>query len=227
MPQRRGETDSFVRMIRPEAQLVDNECRPMLINKASRARRHGHRPAILWFTGLSGAGKSTIATFVEQALHDRGAHTYLLDGDALRTGLNRDLGFTAADRVENMRRAGEVARLFTDAGLIVVCAFISPFRAERRMIRELVEPGEFVEIFVSTPLDECMRRDPKGLYARARAGEIPNFTGIDSPYEPPEHPELVLDTTAMTPQAAVQQVLAYLAAQGIVDACHAGVGLSA
>ena len=162
----------------------------LTVDKEARARRNGHRPAILWFTGLSGSGKSTIANLVEQELGVHGAHTYLLDGDNVRHGLNRDLGFTDADRVENIRRVGEVARLFLDAGLIVLCSFISPFRAERRMVRELVGEGEFIEVFVDTPLTECMRRDPKGLYARARAGQIKNFTGIDSPYEPPQAPEI-------------------------------------
>ena len=155
---------------------------------------------MLWFTGLSGSGKSTVAKLVEQALHRAGRHTYSLDGDNIRHGLNRDLGFTDADRVENIRRVGEVAKLFADAGLIVLCSFISPFRAERRMVRELLEPGEFVEVFVDTPIEECMRRDPKGLYAKAQAGRIANFTGIDSPYEHPEAPELHLRTAGRSPE---------------------------
>ena len=188
----------------------------VMVDKTARLRRNGHKAAILWFTGLSGSGKSTIANLLEQELHARGAHTYLLDGDNVRHGLNRDLGFTDADRVENIRRVGEVAKLFVDAGSIVLCSFISPFRAERRMVRELVEDGEFIEIFVDTPLEDCVRRDPKGLYARARAGKIKNFTGIDSPYERPEHPELILPTGALTAPAAAQRVLLELKARAII-----------
>ena len=154
-----------------------------------------HRPAVVWFTGLSGAGKSTIANIVESKLHTLGARTYLLDGDNVRHGLNRDLGFTDADRVENIRRVAEVAGLMVDAGLIVLVSFISPFRAERRLARDRVEDGEFIEIHVDTPLDVAETRDPKGLYAKARAGELAHFTGVDSPYEPPEHPEIHIDTT--------------------------------
>jgi bifunctional enzyme CysN/CysC len=188
----------------------------VMVDKTARLRRNGHKAAILWFTGLSGSGKSTIANLLEQELHARGAHTYLLDGDNVRHGLNRDLGFTDADRVENIRRVGEVAKLFVDAGSIVLCSFISPFRAERRMVRELVEDGEFIEIFVDTPLEDCVRRDPKGLYARARAGKIKNFTGIDSPYERPEHPELILPTGTLTAAAAAQRVLVELKARAII-----------
>jgi bifunctional enzyme CysN/CysC len=180
------------------------------IDKVARLHRNGHKPVILWFTGLSGSGKSTIANLVEQELHGGGAHTYLLDGDNVRHGLNRDLGFTDADRVENVRRVGEVAKLFTDAGMIVLCSFISPFRAERQMVRELVPAGEFIEVFVDTPLEECIRRDPKGLYARAKAGQIKNFTGIDSPYERPEQPELRLDTTQLSLAQAATSVIALL-----------------
>jgi bifunctional enzyme CysN/CysC len=186
------------------------------IDRGARERRNGHKAAILWFTGLSGSGKSTIANLVEQALHAHGAHTYLLDGDNVRHGLNRDLGFTDADRVENIRRVGEVARLLVDAGLIVLCSFISPFRAERRMVRELVGEGEFIETFVDTPLEECMRRDPKGLYARARAGQIKNFTGIDSPYEVPEHAEIVVSTREASAEAAARRIVAELRARQIV-----------
>ncbi|HXS26535.1 MAG TPA: adenylyl-sulfate kinase, partial [Steroidobacteraceae bacterium] len=171
---------------------------------------------ILWFTGLSGSGKSTIANLVEKELHSHGVHTYLLDGDNVRHGLNRDLGFTDADRVENIRRVGEVARLFVDAGLIVLCSFISPFRAERRMVRELVGEGEFVEIFVDTPIEECVRRDPKGLYARAQAGKIKNFTGIDSPYEVPEQAELVISTHDLSAEEAARRVLCELRARQII-----------
>jgi bifunctional enzyme CysN/CysC len=188
----------------------------LLVDKASRARLNGHKPAILWFTGLSGSGKSTIANIVERELHARGVHTYMLDGDNVRHGLNRDLGFTDADRVENIRRVGEVARLFVDAGLIVLCSFISPFRAERRMVRELVAADEFIEVFVDTALDECMRRDPKGLYARAREGKIKNFTGIDSPYEPPENAEVVVNTGECTAEEAARRVLEAWRERGIV-----------
>jgi bifunctional enzyme CysN/CysC len=186
------------------------------VDKAARVRLHGHNPAILWFTGLSGSGKSTIANLVERELHGRGVHTYLLDGDNVRHGLNRDLGFTDADRVENVRRVGEVAKLFVDAGAVVLCSFISPFRAERRMVRELVQEGEFVEIFVDTPLEECIRRDPKGLYARAQAGQIKNFTGIDSAYETPEGPEIVVRTVGATAEEAARLILEELRHRRIV-----------
>ncbi len=164
------------------------------VNKDVRAALKHQKPAVLWFTGLSGSGKSTIANIVERTLYSQGRHTYLLDGDNVRHGLNRDLGFTNADRVENIRRVAEAAKLFVDAGLIVLVSFISPFRSERRMARELVGDGEFVEVFVDTPLEVCMARDPKGLYRKAKAGTIRNFTGIDSPYEPPQTPEIVLKT---------------------------------
>ncbi len=188
----------------------------LLIDKAARTRRNGHQAAILWFTGLSGSGKSTIANIVERELHEHGAHTYMLDGDNVRHGLNRDLGFTDADRVENIRRVGEVARLFVDSGAIVLCSFISPFRAERRMVRELVGAGEFVEVFVDTPLEECKRRDPKGLYARALEGKIKNFTGIDSPYEPPEEAEIVLAPSPLGPEEEARRVLEALKARKII-----------
>ena len=161
---------------------------------------------MLWLTGLSGAGKSTIADIVEKKLLALGRHTMLLDGDNVRHGLNRDLGFTDADRIENIRRVGEVAKLMAEAGLIVICSFISPFRAERRMVRELTGPTAFLEVFVDTPLEECIRRDPKGLYAKARAGEIKNFTGIDSPYEPPQNPDLRL-TPDRTLEELAQQIV--------------------
>ncbi|MCX7371957.1 MAG: sulfate adenylyltransferase subunit CysN [Alphaproteobacteria bacterium] len=187
-----------------------------LVDKAARAALKGQTPKVLWFTGLSGSGKSTIAKLVEQALHEQGRHTYLLDGDNLRHGLNRDLGFTDADRVENIRRVGEVARLFADAGLIVLCSFISPFRAERRMVREMLAPGEFIEVFVDTPLEECIRRDPKGLYAKALREEIPNFTGLSSPYEPPEAPELQLVTKGRTAEECAALTSAWLGSALIV-----------
>jgi bifunctional enzyme CysN/CysC len=167
----------------------------------------GQKPAVLWFTGLSGAGKSTIANIVEKKLAARGRHTFLLDGDNIRHGLNRDLGFTDADRVENIRRVGEVAKLLADAGLIVLTAFISPFRAERQMVRRMLPDDEFIEVFVDTPLEEAEKRDTKGLYAKARAGELKNFTGIDSPYEPPENAEIRIDTTDMTAEAAADHIV--------------------
>jgi bifunctional enzyme CysN/CysC len=185
----------------------------LTVDKEARARLKQQRPAVLWFTGLSGAGKSTIADIVEKRLHAEGRHTYLLDGDNLRHGLNRDLGFTSADRVENIRRVGEVARLFADAGLIVLCSFISPFRAERQMVRERLGEGEFIEIFVDAPLDICQARDPKGLYAKASRGEIKNFTGIDQPYEAPESPDLRLDAGRESAEALADQVMALLRAR--------------
>ena len=186
------------------------------LDKAAHTRLKGHRPCVLWLTGLSGAGKSTIANVVEKKLHALGAHTYVLDGDNVRHGLNKDLGFTAADRVENIRRVAEVARLMAEAGLIVITAFISPFRDERRMARALVEEGEFIEVFVDTPLAVAEIRDPKHLYARARRGEIDNFTGIDSPYEPPEAAELCIDTTATTAEQAAHLILENLRERGII-----------
>ena len=177
------------------------------VSRETHARLKGQKPAVLWFTGLSGAGKSTIANLVEKKLAAMGRHTFLLDGDNVRHGLNKDLGFTEADRIENIRRVGEVARLMADAGLIVLTAFISPFRAEREMVRRMMAEGEFIEIFVDTPLDEAERRDVKGLYAKARAGELPNFTGIDSPYEAPANPELWIDTTALSAESAAQQIV--------------------
>ncbi|MGQ0483744.1 MAG: sulfate adenylyltransferase subunit CysN [Hyphomicrobiales bacterium] len=184
------------------------------VHKDSRAAKAGQKPAVLWFTGLSGAGKSTIANLVEKKLHASSHMTYLLDGDNVRHGLNRDLGFTDADRVENIRRVAEVSRLMVDAGLIVLVSFISPFRSERLMARELVEAGEFVEIFVDTPLAEAERRDVKGLYAKARRGEIKHFTGIDSAYEQPENPEIHLDTTRLSAEAAAERIVAYLGQNG-------------
>jgi bifunctional enzyme CysN/CysC len=187
-----------------------------LLGKAERAAQKHQRPAIVWLTGLSGAGKSTIANIVERQLHAGGHHTMLLDGDNLRHGLSRDLGFTEADRVENIRRAGEVAKLLVDAGLIVLCSFISPYRAEREMVRRLVSDGEFVEVFVDTPIDECARRDPKGLYAKAKAGTIKNFTGFDAPYEAPENPEVHLQTIGQQPEQLADRIVKKLAALGIV-----------
>lgn len=181
------------------------------VGRETHAALKGQRPAVLWFTGLSGAGKSTIANLVEKALVARGRHTFLLDGDNVRHGLNRDLGFTEADRIENIRRVGEVARLMADAGLIVLTAFISPFRAEREMVRKMMPEGEFIEIFIDTPLAEAERRDAKGLYAKARAGELKNFTGIDSPYEEPQAPEIRIDTTKVGPEEAAELIIDQLA----------------
>ncbi len=189
---------------------------PLLIGKAERAALNKQRPAIVWFTGLSGAGKSTVANIVEQRLHARGHHTTLLDGDNVRHGLNRDLGFTEADRVENIRRVGEVAKLMVESGLIVLCSFISPYRAERDMVRGLVEPGEFIEVFVDTPIEDCMARDPKGLYAKARAGTLKNFTGVDAPYEPPENPEVHLLTIGRSPEQLADDVLDALLSRQVV-----------
>ena len=186
------------------------------VDKGARARQKGQTPCVLWFTGLSGSGKSTIANLVEKKLHALGRHTYILDGDNVRHGLNKDLGFTSADRVENIRRVGEVARLFVDAGLIVLTAFISPFQAERVLAREILGDGEFIEVFVDTPLAECERRDPKGLYKKARAGKIANFTGLDSPYEPPVSPNIILDTAQLSEEAAADRVIAYLRERGAV-----------
>lgn len=186
------------------------------VSHAERVAQRDQKPAILWFTGLSGSGKSTIANAVEVELLKRGAFSYLLDGDNVRHGLCKDLGFTDADRVENIRRIGEVSKLFVDAGLIVLTAFISPFRADRDMVRALVPEGQFVEIFVDTDLAVCESRDPKGLYRKARAGQIPHFTGIDSPYEAPEAPELVLRTAEGDPGVMANQVLDYLQAQGLL-----------
>ena len=178
------------------------------VDKAARANAKGQVPRVVWFTGLSGAGKSTIANAVEGALHQMGLHTYLIDGDNVRHGLCKDLGFTAEDRIENTRRVGELARLMLDAGLIVLVSLISPFRAERRMVRELMAPGEFIEVHMSTPLPVCEQRDRKGLYRMAREGKLTNFTGISSPYEAPEHPELVLDTSVDSIEACVARVVA-------------------
>jgi bifunctional enzyme CysN/CysC len=178
------------------------------VDRAAHARLKGQEPMVLWFTGLSGSGKSTIANLVEKKLHAAGKHTFLLDGDNVRHGLNKDLGFTEADRIENIRRVGEVAKLMTDAGLIVLTAFISPFRAEREMVRSMLPDGEFMEIFVDTPLEVAESRDVKGLYRKAREGQLKNFTGIDSPYEAPERPELHVDTTVTSPEAAAEAIVA-------------------
>jgi bifunctional enzyme CysN/CysC len=182
------------------------------VDRQLRSRQKGQKACVLWLTGLSGAGKSTIANRIEKKLAAAGRHTYLLDGDNVRHGLNKDLGFTAQDRVENIRRVAEVSRLMVDAGLIVLVSFISPFRSERRMSRALFAPGEFFEVFIDTPLAVAERRDVKGLYKKARRGELKNFTGIDSPYEPPESPEIRIDTTTVSPEEAAERVIAHLAA---------------
>lgn len=184
------------------------------VDKAARSAAKGQKARVVWLTGLSGAGKSTIANLVEKRLHAEGRHTYLLDGDNVRHGLNKDLGFTEEDRVENIRRVAEVAKLMVDAGLIVLVSFISPFRAERRMARDLLEGREFVEVFIDTPLAEAERRDVKGLYAKARAGQLKNFTGVDSPYEPPEHPEIRIDTTKLSPEEAAEKIFDWLEGGG-------------
>jgi bifunctional enzyme CysN/CysC len=186
------------------------------IDKAAHSRQKRQRPCVLWLTGLSGAGKSTVANVVEQRLHELGRHTYLLDGDNIRKGLNKDLGFSGADRVENIRRVAEVARLMVDAGLIVITSFISPFESERRMARELLDEGEFIEVFIDAPLAVAEARDPKQLYARARRGEITNFTGIDSPYEPPEAPELHIDTTRVSAEEAGERIVEELTRRQIL-----------
>ncbi len=187
------------------------------VNKTARAAMKGQKPCVLWYTGLSGAGKSTIANLVDKKLHSTKRHTYLLDGDNVRHGMNKDLGFTAADRVENIRRIAEMSKVLVDAGLIVSTAFISPFRAERDMARALLGQGEFIEIFIDTPLAVAEQRDPKGLYQKARRGDLKNFTGIDSPYEAPEHAELRIDTTSLSPEDAAETIFAYLQSHGILD----------
>lgn len=189
-----------------------------IIDKQTRAQQKGHKPLVLWYTGLSGSGKSTIANAVEARLVELGAHTYLLDGDNIRHGLNRGLSFSDEDRVENIRRIGEVSKLFVDAGLIVSTAFISPFRADRALAKSLLQPGEFVEVYVDTPLEVCEKRDPKGLYEKARRGEIANFTGISSAYEAPEMPEIHLQTASQSIEQSVEQVIDYLVTQGVLKA---------
>ncbi len=188
------------------------------VSKAERSVLKAQRPCILWFTGLSGSGKSTIANAVEAKLLSMGKHTYLLDGDNIRHGLNRGLGFSDEDRIENIRRIGEVAKLFVDAGTIVLTAFISPFQSDREQVRSLVEAGEFVEVFIDTPLAVCEMRDPKGLYKKARAGEIPNFTGIDSPYEAPSAAEVHIHNDNIPVEEAAAQVIDYLETKGYLNA---------
>ncbi len=187
------------------------------IKKEDRQRQKGHKSAILWFTGLSGSGKSTLAHAVEERLFEMGIHTYVLDGDNIRTGLNKDLGFSAEDREENIRRIGEVAKLFVDAGIITLTAFISPYRKDRNFVRSIVEDGEFIEIYVKCPLEVCEQRDVKGLYKKARAGIIKNFTGIDDPYEEPENPEIIVETDKETLEESVNKIISYLKEKGYLE----------
>lgn len=187
-----------------------------IVSKTERAKQKQQKPCVIWFTGLSGSGKSTLANALERALFERGHHCYLLDGDNVRQGLNSDLGFSDEARVENIRRIGETAKLFVDAGLIVMTAFISPFRTERELARNLVEDDEFIEVHVSASLDVCEERDPKGLYKKARAGEIPNFTGIDSAYEAPENPSVLIDTGNNDVSTCAEQLIDYLLKKGVI-----------
>ena len=184
------------------------------ISKEQRATLKAQKPVVLWFTGLSGSGKSTLANRVEEMLYELNKHTYLLDGDNVRIGLNKDLGFSDEDRVENIRRIGELCKLFVDAGLIVLSAFISPFAKDRAMVRELVEKGEFIEVFVDTPLEVCASRDPKGMYAKAKAGKIKNFTGISSPYEAPINPEIRVETQKMSVDESAEMIINFLKKEG-------------
>jgi adenylylsulfate kinase len=188
------------------------------VTREDRQKLNGHRGAVLWFTGLSGCGKSTIANAVDQLLHEKGVHTFVLDGDNIRMGLNKNLGFSPEDRTENIRRIGEVAKLFADGATIVSTAFISPYKADRDMVRALLPQGEFVEILVQASLETCESRDPKGLYKKARAGEIKEFTGISAPYEAPANPEIVLDSDNKGIEELAREVIAYLTAKGILPA---------
>lgn len=186
------------------------------VNREDREKINGHKGCTVWFTGLSGSGKSTIAVAVEKALWERGVRAYILDGDNIRHGLNSNLGFSPEDRTENIRRIGEVAKLFTDAGMVALTAFISPYRADRDKVRALMQPGDFIEVYVDCPVEECEKRDVKGLYAKARAGQIKEFTGISAPYEAPEKPELVLRTAEMTESQSTAAVLGYLEEKGYI-----------
>ncbi|GLS26987.1 adenylyl-sulfate kinase [Marinibactrum halimedae] len=193
------------------------------VTHIQRVEKMQQQPCILWFTGLSGAGKSTLANAVELELYRRDRHTYLLDGDNVRHGLNKDLGFTDEDRIENIRRIGETSKLFVDAGVIVLSAFISPFRSDRDLVRSLVNKGQFIEVHVATSLSVCEQRDPKGLYKKARAGDIKNFTGIDSPYEAPEHPEVFVDAGKLTIEESIAKVIDYLESHSIIPVCTSPV----
>jgi adenylylsulfate kinase len=188
------------------------------VSKQEREKISGHKGCTVWLTGLSGSGKSTLANLLEKALWERGVRSYVLDGDNIRHGLNKDLGFSPADRTENIRRIGEVAALFTDAGVVAVTAFISPYRADRDRVRAIMKPGDFVEVFVDCDLTECEKRDPKGLYKKARAGEIPEFTGISAPYEAPEKPELVIKNTKQSPEESLREMIGYLERKGYLSA---------
>ena len=190
---------------------------PHRVSKESRSKLKKQKPCLLWFTGLSGSGKSTVANAVDEMLYEMGYHTYVLDGDNIRHRLNKDLGFSSDDRIENIRRIGEVAYLFVDSGLIVLSAFISPFTAERQMVREMFGDGEFIEIFVNTPMDVCEQRDPKGLYKKARAGQISQFTGIDSAYEVPENPDIEINTSDLNLHQCAQKVVDQLVSRGLLQ----------
>jgi len=192
------------------------------ITRKDREKLNGHKSFILWFTGLSGSGKSTLSHKVEEKLHEMGVHTYVLDGDNIRQGLNKDLGFSEEDRRENIRRIGEVAKLFVDAGVAVLTAFISPYRRDREFVRNLVDEGDFIEVYVKCPLEVCEQRDPKGLYKKARAGEIKNFTGIDDPYEEPENPEIVVETDKMSVEQCVDKIIDYLIENNYIKAQQGG-----
>ncbi|WP_143871260.1 adenylyl-sulfate kinase [Catenovulum sediminis] len=189
---------------------------PSEVDKQQRAKQKKQKPCILWFTGLSGSGKSTVANAVESKLFEAGLHSYLLDGDNVRHGINKDLTFSDEDRVENIRRIGEISKLFVDSGLIVLTAFISPFQADRQMVRDLVEAGEFIEVFIDTPIEVCEQRDPKGLYKKARQGEIKHFTGIDSPYEAPLNPEITVKTAELNIEECADFVLQHLRDRGYI-----------
>jgi len=188
------------------------------VSKQEREQISGHKGCTVWLTGLSGSGKSTLANLLEKALWERGVRSFVLDGDNVRHGLNKDLGFSPEDRTENIRRIGEVAALFTQAGIINVTAFISPYKADRDLVRSIMSDGDFVEVYVDCDLDECERRDPKGLYKKARAGEIPEFTGISAPYEAPDNPELTINTTRQSPEESLSEILRYLESKGYLSA---------
>jgi bifunctional enzyme CysN/CysC len=217
-----GEAAGVARILHPLRRAANIHWQDMDVHRQARSQIKGHRPCCIWFTGLSGAGKSTIANHLDQLLNQHGCHSCILDGDNVRHGLNKDLGFSETDRIENIRRISEVSRLMVDAGLITLVSFISPFRAERDMARERHHTGEFIEVFVDAPLSVTEARDPKGLYKKARAGEIPNFTGIGSPYEAPEQPEFHIRTDKVSPEVAALQILAYLENRGFIPKQRSG-----